>query len=224
MSLKKYLLWSVTLCTMLMSFIDGVIVPPYWLKSMFKIILFLIVPSVCILVNKEHKRHFKKLFIPQKKDFLLSLGLGIAIFAIILLGFWLLGDYIDFEGIVNNLTSGIGVNANNFIYVALYISFCNSLLEEFFFRGYAFLLMKEVSSRKNAYIFSAAMFAIYHAGMMTGWFNVFIYAIAMIGLFVAGCLFNWLNDKCNNIYPSWLVHMFANFGINLVGAIIFGIV
>ena len=32
----------------------------------------------------------------------------------------------------------MGVNAGNFVFVALYISIVNSLLEEFFFRGFAF--------------------------------------------------------------------------------------
>ena len=35
---------------------------------------------------------------------------------------------------------------------------------------------------------------------------------------------NILNEKCENIYMSWLVHMFANFAINTVGCILFGII
>ena len=33
----------------------------------------------------------------------------------------------------------------------------------------------------------------------------------------------YLNDKFGNIYSSWLVHMFANFAINTIGCILFGI-
>ena len=43
------------------------------------------------------------------------------------------------------------------------------------------------------------------------------------GLIVGGCIFNYLNEKNDNIYPSWFVHMFANFAINTVGFILFGI-
>lgn len=64
--------------------------------------------------------------------------------------------------------SGMSVNADNFIYVALYISFINSLLEEFFFRGYVFLILKKDSSLKFAYGFSSLMFAFYHVGMTNG--------------------------------------------------------
>ena len=68
------------------------------------------------------------------------------------------------------------------------------------------------------------MFAFYHVGMTSGWFNPIIYALSLIGLFVGGCIFNYLNEKCENIYTSWLVHMFANFAINTIGFILFGII
>lgn len=224
MKAKNYAIISVLLSTLLMCVVDGVISPPYLYKSMIKIVLFLVVPMIYFLLYRDQGTYLRKLFVPKKKDFLLALALGVVVFAIIMLAYFLLGDYIDLNGIKESLTSGIGVTGNNFVYVAVYISFVNSLLEEFFFRGYAFLILKEESGKKFAYIFSAAMFALYHVGMTSGWFNILIYLLSMAGLFIGGCVFNYLNEKCENIYPSWLVHMCANFGINTIGFILFGII
>ena len=224
MKAKNYAVVSVLLSTLLMCFVDGIISPPYLYKSIIKIILFLLIPLGYFLLYKEKGAYLKKLFIPKKKDFLLALLLGLGVFLVILSAYFLLGNYIDLNGIKESLTTGIGVTADNFVYVAIYISFVNSLLEEFFFRGYAFLILKEESRRKFAYIFSSGMFALYHVGMTSGWFNILIYILSMFGLFVGGCIFNYLNEKCENIYPSWLVHMCANFGINTIGFILFGII
>ena len=130
----------------------------------------------------------------------------------------------DFSGIAGKLTADAGVSADNFLYVALYISFVNSFLEEFFFRGFAFISLKKITSRGFAYVFSAVLFALYHAGMTAGYFNFGVFAITLGGLTVAGVIFNFLNEKSENIYTSWLVHMFANFAINTVGFILFGMI
>ncbi|MBQ8802882.1 MAG: CPBP family intramembrane metalloprotease [Tyzzerella sp.] len=207
-----------------MCFVDGVILPPYLYKSIIKIVLFLLIPMIYFLIYKGKDVYLKKLFVPKKKDFLLALLLGTGVFVVIMAAYFVFGAYINLSEIKDSLTSGIGVTADNFIYVAVYISFVNSLLEEFFFRGFAFLILKQEVSKKFAYIFSSAMFALYHVGMTSGWFNIFIYILAMLGLFLGGCIFNFLNEKCENIYPSWLVHMCANFAINTVGLILFGII
>lgn len=219
-----YIVISVLFCSAVMSFIDGVISPPYMVKSGLKMVLFLLVPLIYFLLNKEDSHILKGLFLPRKKDLKLALLLGAGVYLIVIGGYLLLGRFIDFSGIAESLTTGIGVNAGNFVYVALYISFVNSLLEEFFFRGFSFILLKKETSAKFAYVFSSALFALYHLGMTGGWFSPVIYVLALSGLFVGGCIFNFLNDKCENIYPSWLVHMCANFAINTVGFIIFGII
>lgn len=224
MTSKRYVIFSVIFSTLAMCFVDGIITPPYFLKSIIKIVLFLLIPMIYFVLYKDKHDYLKRLFIPKKKDFLLALLLGICVYAVIMAAYFLLGSYIDLEAIKDSLTSGIGVNAQNFVYVAIYISFVNSLLEEFFFRGFAFLILKQEMSKRFAYIFSSAMFALYHVGMTNGWFSVFIYVLAMLGLFVGGCVFDFLNEKCENIYPSWLVHMCANFAINTVGFILFGII
>jgi len=218
-----YIIVSVILSAFAMSYVDGVIVPPYFYKSIIKIALFLIVPMLYFLMNKEEIVKMKKLFIPQKKDFILALCLGIGVYLIVMIAYFIFQNFIDFNGIKDSLTSGIGVNGDNFILVAIYISFINSLLEEFFFRGYAFIILKQEVGSKIAYIFSALLFALYHVGMTSGWFHPIIYILAMMGLFIGGCIFSFLNERCENIYPSWLVHMFANFAINTVGCILFGI-
>ena len=54
-------------------------------------------------------------------------------------------------------------------------------------------------------------------------FNIIIYFLALFGLFIGGCIFNYLNERYENIYPSWIVHMCANFAINAVGFMLFQI-
>ena len=112
----------------------------------------------------------------------------------------------------------------NFIYAATYIALINSFLEEFFFRGYGFITLKRYSNRRYAYLSSSIAFASYHIGMLLEMFNIYVLIFLLISLIFGGCLFNYLNEKNNNIYSSWFVHMFTNFAINSIGLILFGIV
>lgn len=209
-------------CCVIMAVIDGIIKPPYAIKSAAKLLLFLIVPLICSKALGGIK--LKNLFRANKKGMKFAFSLCIPVFAVILGAYALFRNVFDFSMITDALTGDIGVNKDNFVFVAMYISFVNSLLEEFFFRGFAFLALAESASEKYAYIFSAGVFALYHIAMMTGWFSVAVFALALIGLFVGGSIFNYLNIRGGNIYTSWLVHMFANFAINLIGFHLFGII
>ena len=114
---KVYVITSVLFSTLLMCFVDGVIVPPYLYKSIIKIVLFLLVPMIYFLLYKEKKIYLRKLFVPKKKDFMLALLLGVCVFAVIMTAYFICQNYIDLSGIQESLTGGIGVNADNFVYV-----------------------------------------------------------------------------------------------------------
>ena len=212
------LILSAVLCCGIMAVVDGVIQPGYAVKSAIKISLFLAVPFLVSRFCKELR--FARLFRFRREGLLPALGLGAAVYAVILGGYFLLRGWIDFSGIVDSLSSGAGVNKNNFLFVSLYISFINSLLEEFFFRGFLFANLKASSTCRFAYIFSSLMFALYHVAMMIGWFHPAVTLLLIAGLTAGGMIFNFLNEKQENICTSWLVHMFANFAINTVGFIL----
>lgn len=205
-----------------MAIIDGVLKANYLTKSVIKFVLFLILPTIYSFYDKNIK--IKQIFILNKKGIKLALILCVSVYIVILGGYFLFKNVFDFSKITGSLTNNIGVTGNNFIFVSLYISFVNSFLEEFFFRGFAFLTLKRITGRKFAYLFSAVVFAIYHIAMMIGWFKIDIFMLIMAGLLVGGLIFNYLNEKSETIYPSWLVHMFANFAINTVGFMLFGII
>lgn len=211
----------VILCCGLMAMVDGIIQPHYAVKSGIKLALFLAVPFIWSLMDK--KLQLKDLFVADRKSILMAMALCIPVYAIILGGYLLFKDVFDFSSVTVSLTGNIGVTKDNFIFVSIYISFVNSLLEEFFFRGFAFLTLRRIAGESFAMIFSAAAFALYHIAMMTGWFSPVVFVLILAGLFAAGIIFNYLNSKSGNIYASWFVHMFANFAINTVGFILFGI-
>ena len=206
----------------LMAIIDGILKADYFTKSIVKLVMFLILPLIYSFFDKD--LDIKKIFIPNKRGIKLAVVLCLLVYVIILSGYLLLKDVFDFSAITTSLTNNIGVTGQNFVFVSLYISFVNSFLEEFFFRGFAFLTLKRITGRKFAYLFSSAVFALYHIAMMIGWFNLDVFIIVMAALFAGGIIFNYLNEKSATIYPSWLVHMFANFAINTIGFILFGII
>lgn len=217
-----YTIFIVVLGCMMMAITDAWIKPNYFIKSIIKIVFFLVIPLLFILKSKVVD--LKKLIIPTKKNFITALILGISIYVGIFVGYLMTRKFYDYSKITGLLTNDSGITGKNFIFVAIYISFCNSLLEEFFFRGFAFLVIKKHLGRLPSYILSSFAFAIYHIAIMSGWFSIILFILIMIALAIGGCIFNYLDDKTENICNSWMTHMFANFAINTIGFILFGII
>ena len=209
---------TVVVCCAVMAVVDGVIQPGYWIKSGVKLALFLAVPLIFSRLDKNIS--LSALFRFDKKSFGLAAAVGGSVFAVILGGYFALRGFFDFSGIVDSLTSDAGVGRHNFALVAVYIAVVNSFLEEFFFRGFAFLTLKKGGSDVFAYLFSAAAFSLYHVAMMIGWFSPLLWGLVMAGLFAGGIIFNYFNRRSGTIYPSWLIHMCANLAINTVGIIL----
>lgn len=220
---KLEIIILVTVLLVLIYIVDYYIQPGYLLKSIIKIILFLIVP-VIYSINRRYIPINNLFRIKSPKELLKSLALGFGIYIFIITCYFILKGYIDLDNIKSILDTSLSVNKDNFIYISLYISFINSLLEEVFFRGFIFFNLKKLTSSWITYIISAFAFSIYHVAILLNWLNPILFLVALIGLFIGGLLFNWLNDKNDNIYNSWLVHMFANFAINTVGLMMYGII
>ena len=212
----------VIIACIVMGIVDAVIQPGYAIKSAIKIIMFLLIPIVYGLFLKEF--NIKNLMKPDKKGLCIALCLGFVIYGVVLGAYWIFKDVFDFSALTGSLNETTGVNKSNFIWVAIYISFVNSLLEEFFFRGFSFIALKKLTSRRFAYVFSSMAFALYHIAMMIGWFGLPVILISLVGLFIGGVIFNRFDEKSENIYLSWHVHMFANFAINTIGFMLFGII
>ena len=212
------LLILTALCCLIMALVDGVLRPGYVFKSAIKAVLFLGVPLVLSFFDRNIQ--LLSLFRPNRKGVLPAIALGIGIYVLILGAYLLLSPYFDFSGIADSLTQNSGVSRSNFLMVSLYISFANSFLEEFFFRGFVFTNMKKLSGRVPAYLVSAGAFSLYHIPMMLGWFSPLLFLLVMLGLAAGGVIFSWLNEKMDTIYCSWLTHMFANFAINTIGFIL----
>ena len=219
-----YLIVAMTVCTAAMCVVDMIVQPGYIWKSLTKIILFACFIGGYTLVYKEERKTFVKLFIPNWKGLLLSVGAGMVLYGIILGAYFLLRNSFDFSGITSKLTADAGVSAENFVFVSLYISIVNSFLEEMFFRGFGFICLKKNANRIFAYVLSALLFSVYHGGMTAGYYNIGIFLLTLAALFIAGLFFNFINEQSENIYASWTIHIFANLGINTVGMILFGII
>ena len=210
-----YIFITAFLCCFIMAIVDSIIKPHYAIKSGIKIAVFFLLPL--LISRTDRSIIFLPLLKPKRKGFLWALGLGVGLYALLLGAYFLIGPYFDFSNIAGSLTNNAGITKENFLFVSLYISFVNSFLEEFFFRGFIFTNLNGKNGKVPAYLFSATIFALYHIAMMIGWFSPALFLIVMAGLFAGGIIFNWLNEKLDTIYCSWLTHMFANFAINTIG-------
>ncbi len=202
-----------------MAVVDAVLQPGYVIKSLIKMAAFLLLPLVYSLCGGRF--NLKEMLKPRKNGLLIAVGVGLAVYLIVVGAYFGFRNVFDFSSMTKSITSSTGVNKDNFLFVAIYISFANSFLEEFFFRGFAFLHLKKVVDKRWAYIVSAGAFALYHIAMMIGWFNGAVVALCMVGLFIGGIIFNRFAEWQDNIYLSWLIHMFANFATNTIGFIEF---
>ena len=201
----------VAVCCIIMALIETVVEPAYFIKSAAKAVVFSAVPLIVMKLLKI--KIFDNNTRLNKKDVLKLLLLGAAIYGVIIGAFFLTRNFFDYSALVASLSEDQNVDSKNFIWIALYISFGNSFLEEFLFRFAAFIRLSEFISKKSAYIFSSIMFAVYHIAMIGASFPLPLLMLALFGLAVGGSIFDLVDDKSKNICNSWIIHMFADFAI-----------
>ena len=202
-----------------MALVEVGLAPSYPVKTGAKWLVFGGCVGLYILLTGE-RRLLSMFRRPERKALFSGVLLALAVFFGILGGYLLLRPWLDLSAVTANLGGKEGITAATFPLVALYISFGNSMLEEFFFRGFAFLSAEEKTP--GVWLFSAVAFALYHVAIMGSWFHPVLFVLLTAALAVAGLLFNYL-DRDGTLWPAWLVHMAANLAINTIGLHLFGI-
>ena len=201
----------VIIACLIMAFVEIIIEPNYAIKSLIKIVAFLFLPILCMKLLQI--KIAESSFLLNKKNVIKLMGLGFFIYFIIFGAYLVTKNVFDYSLLVNSLAADQNVDSRFFIFVALYISFCNSFLEEFLFRYISFIKLSKYTSKLFASGFSSMMFALYHVSMIGSSFPFILLILATIGLMIGGWIFNYVDSKNENIYNSWIIHMFADFAL-----------
>lgn len=202
----------------ILAFIEHGLEINYLIKTGFKISLFIV--SVLIYIKLFKNFRFRDVLSVKKitnREWIRIILLGLSSALIILVAYLICLPYIALDQVMNDLTERLGITATTYIIVGVYITFGNSFLEEFFFRGFIFFNLP----RKLAYLFSPLLFAAYHIPMIMLWFSPLIIVICFIGLWLIGVIFHLVNEKNGTIWASWIIHICADVMIILIGLTLF---
>lgn len=222
---KKYIIFSSLMACIILYYVEQVLAVSYVIKTFIKVLFFLLIPYIYFKFIKKQlsskSMNYKNIDIPHLK---MGFLFGILSFVIVLIAYYILRDAINLQGISMELQQKSNITASSFIFVGLYITLGNSFLEEYFFRGFIFLNLYELKSKKFAYIYSSLLFALYHIGIFKTWFNIELVGLALIGLITVGFIFCWLDTKSKNFINSWIVHILADSAVILIGLKMFQII
>jgi membrane protease YdiL (CAAX protease family) len=134
-------------------------------------------------------------------------GLGLAAIVIFWTAYALFGDrLLDKEMIGQSIGRQFVVNAKTVLFVAPVTIFLNSLIEEFFYRGFAFGLLVR-RKRLLGYVLPAAVFITQHVLFFWYWLAWVPFCVATVGLLVFALVLEWLYERADSIVAPWLVHI-----------------
>lgn len=140
-----------------------------------------------------------------------ALVLGIVALSVFWGTYFALGDrLLDKDAIVTKIRQQFSVTPTTVFLIAPFTIVANSLLEEFFYRGFTFGLLL----RRNAlvaYLLPASVFAFQHVFFFYFWrMGAVPFTIAVVGLFVFALVAQKMYAHADSIVAPWLIHVFGD--------------
>ncbi|NQT59614.1 MAG: CPBP family intramembrane metalloprotease [Bacteroidetes bacterium] len=211
----KIIAYSVA-CLLILYVVEQILMTPYIIKTIIKIPMFTLFPFVIqhYLLQSKFSIRIKKT--EQKFTLLWSIFMFMLIFA----AAFVLKSFIDIEAISSDFINRMKLSNRGMVFAGVYTIFVNSLIEEYFFRGFIFQELLKRGWHKPAYIISSAAFAIYHVSIFEAWFSTGLMMVMLVGLFVGGLIFAYFVKKTESILASWLIHVSADLALVLFGFLV----
>ena len=184
----------------------------YFFSSLYKLVFL----SPIIFAMWSEKKSLKQAlfqnfsFATFKKNIWRLTLLGIFLSGIYLTSFFVFKNLLDISTITSKLNSLININLTNLIFIGLYIIIFNSLLEEYFWRGFLFAKLDKILKPWQAYLITGIAFSFHHVMFYYNWFNLGFFVLVTFGLTVYALIMNYVFKKYQDLFSCWYVHIFAD--------------
>jgi len=139
-----------------------------------------------------------------------ALGLGTLAVIIFWGAYYWLGDLLlDKAMITRQIGSQFSVTARTVQLIAPVTIFFNSLLEEFFYRGFAFGLLVRKSRSLGIWL-PAVAFTVQHLLFIYHWVTPVPLAMAIVGLMVFALVLEKAYEVADSIVAPWVIHVLGD--------------
>lgn len=198
----------------------------YLFSSSYKIIFLFPLFSRFIIDKKIFKESLFEGFSFEvfKKNVAVVLCMGIGLAAVYLMGYFFLKQSLKIGVMVAQLNQSASINAKNIIFIGLYIIVFNSLLEEFFWRGFMFKELKELIGPWMAHAFTGIAFSFHHIMFYFNWFGYTLLILVTAGLIIFTILMNFIFQRYQDLFSCWLIHGMVDTVQVFIALRIFGII
>jgi len=156
----------------------------------------------------------------------LAIGIGFALATVLAIGLigglWLLpAGYLDLAGrAIREKISQFGITTpGRYIALAIYYSVVHSFLEEYYWRWFAFRLVRRFTPLIPAAIISGLAFSSHHVlvlGIYFGWTSPLTWLTGG-SVAVGGAFWAWLYARSGRLWIAWLSHTVIDLGVFAMG-------
>lgn len=204
------------LCIIALFIIEQLLQIPYVIKTAIKVPLFTVVPWV---LNRFFLGTHIGFDFPKETRKLLGISVLLMVVAM-LITYVAVYAVVDVDRIMADFDERMKIGKSMMILAGLYTCFVNSLIEEYFFRGFICLGLIQKNKVKLGYVVSALAFALYHISIFFAWFSLPLLLLALLGLVIGGVIFAYFADKTHSLVGSWIIHVVAD--VVVIGLGLFG--
>lgn len=178
-------------------------------------------PAVWVLAVQRQRCRWKR---PRLAGVMAGLAFGLLVFALMLATYhaWLKPQgYLAAAGQqITRKVSGFGVGAPPAYWaMAAFYSIPHSLLEEYYWRWFAFGQLRRLIPWKSAALVSSVGFMGHHVlvlGAYFGWLSLATFAFSL-GVAVGGAVWCWLYQRSGSLVGPWLSHLLVDVAIFVIG-------
>ncbi|PIZ95495.1 MAG: hypothetical protein COX80_04345 [Candidatus Magasanikbacteria bacterium CG_4_10_14_0_2_um_filter_33_14] len=197
----------------------------YFFSSLYKLVFL----SPIVFALWSEKKTLKKSltenfhFSTFKKNIGILTLIGISLAGIYLASFFIFQNFLDLNTITEKLKNLINITLTNLIFIGLYIIVLNSLLEEYFWRGFLFNNLEKFIKPWQAYLITGIAFSFHHVMFYYNWFNVGFFILVTFGLTAYAIIVSYVFKRYQDLFSCWYIHIFADLAQIFIAFKIFGL-
>ena len=153
----------------------------------------------------------------NKQDWLVGGFIGGLIFIAVLAFYGLFAKHsIDGAELLNRAQQVFPINQPLFWVSGIYVSFINSLIEEYVWRYFIYRRCEELMSTRSAVLLTALFFTLHHTIGLGYFVEPHMVVLGSLGVFIAGVIWSECYRRYRSIWNSYFSHIMADLALYII--------